>query len=109
MGSAVRKIGNSMGVIVPKPILEALGAKLGDTIDFVTEGSVVRIETRKREVREGWEDDFRALAAEGLSEEDREWLETPLTAETDDEWDALSEEDMARIEVELRTNGVVKP
>ncbi len=30
----IRKIGNSLGVILPKDILEALGAREGDVISF---------------------------------------------------------------------------
>ena len=41
MSSAIRKIGNSAGVILPKPVLESLGAKLGDRIDFVAENGRV--------------------------------------------------------------------
>lgn len=63
MGSAIRKIGNSAGVILPKPVLETLGAKLGDTLEFITEGSVVRIEAAKRNVREGWAEASREIAA----------------------------------------------
>ncbi|MBU1324949.1 MAG: AbrB/MazE/SpoVT family DNA-binding domain-containing protein [Alphaproteobacteria bacterium] len=86
MGSAIRKIGNSAGVILPKPVLEALGAKLGDVVEFVTEGSVVRIATVKRDPRDGWEEDSRKLGRLGVSDETREWLEAPLNAEADAEW-----------------------
>jgi antitoxin MazE len=87
MTSKVRKIGNSAGIILPKPVLAALGVSEGAAVEFV----------------------FEALAKEGLTEEDREWLGADLTSETDDEWDASSEEDMARIEAQLRADGVVKP
>lgn len=87
MGSAIRKIGNSAGVILPKPVLEALGARLGDTVEFIMEGSAVRIEASKADPREGWEDDSRKLGEFGLSEEAREWLEAPLNAEADADWE----------------------
>lgn len=87
MGSAIRKIGNSAGVILPKPVLETLGAKLGDKVEFITEGATVRIEAVKADPREGWEADSRRLGEQGLSEESREWLEAPLNAEADAEWE----------------------
>lgn len=87
MGSAIRKIGNSAGVILPKPVLETLGAKLGDTVEFITEGSTVRIEAVKSDPREGWEEDSRRLGEQGMSEGSREWLEAPLNAEADSEWE----------------------
>jgi len=86
MGAAVRKIGNSAGVILPKPILEALGAKVGDTLELTLEGDVVRISARKRKVREGWEEDAKRLAALGLTEEEREWLDAPIDYNEDWEW-----------------------
>jgi len=107
--ASIRKIGNSQGVILPKPALQALGVAEGGAVEFVYEPGKISIVPARRPVREGWAEDFAALAAEGLSEEDRQWLEADLTSETDDEWDALSEEDMARIEAELFANGVVKP
>jgi len=109
MTSKVRKIGNSAGIILPKPVLAALGVSEGAAVEFVYEPGKVTIVPVKRQVREGWAEDFEALAKEGLTEEDREWLEADLTSETDDEWDASSEEDMARIEAQLRADGVVKP
>lgn len=106
MATAIRKIGNSAGVILPKPVLETLGAKLGDTVEFVTEGSIVRIEACKRKVREGWAEDFAALLAEGLSEEEREWLEADLTSDTDaqtlgPDW---TDEEIAELEAALAPN-----
>jgi antitoxin MazE len=105
----IRKIGNSSGVILPKSALAALGVSEGGAVEFVHEPGRITIVPAKRAVREGWAEDFAALAAEGLTGEDREWLEADLTRETNDEWDAASEEEMARIEALLRADGVVKP
>lgn len=109
MTTKVRKIGNSAGVILPKPALAALGVSEGGAVEFVYEPGKVSITPARPKVREGWAEDFAALAAEGLSDEDREWLEADLTSDTNDEWDAFSEEDTARIEAQLRADGVVKP
>ena len=109
MATSIRKIGNSQGVILPKPALQALGVAEGGAVEFVYEPGRISIVPARKKVREGWAEDFAALAAEGLSEEDREWLEADLTSETDDAWDAYTEADMARIEAELLADGVVKP
>jgi putative addiction module antidote len=37
MRSSVRKIGNSAGVILPKPVLTSIGANVGDTVDVTLE------------------------------------------------------------------------
>lgn len=109
MGAKIRKIGNSAGVILPKPALSALGVSEGGAVEFTYEPGKITIVPGRRKVREGWDEDFKALAAEGLTEEEREWLEADLTSDTDDEWDAFTEEDMARIEAQLLADGVVKP
>lgn len=108
MGTAIRRIGNSMGVILPKSALAALGVGEGAAVEFIYHTDSITIVPARKPVREGWAEDFAALAAEGLSEEDREWLDADLTSDTDDEWDALSEDDMARIEAQLIADGVVK-
>jgi antitoxin MazE len=87
MSSAIRKIGNSAGVILPKPVLETLGAKLGDRIEFVAEDGRVFLSPVTTDPRSGWEEDSKRLGAIGLTDEDREWLEAPLTSETDKDWE----------------------
>lgn len=86
MSSAIRKIGNSAGVILPKPVLEALGAKLGDRIDFVSEDGRVYLSPVVADPREGWEEAAKEIAAHGLTEEEREWLDAPLTDDEDWVW-----------------------
>lgn len=106
MASSIRKIGNSQGVILPKPALAALGVAEGGAVEFVYEPGKITIVPGRRKVREGWAEDFAALAAEGLSEEDREWLEADLTSETDAEalgpdW---TDEEIAALEAALAEN-----
>lgn len=106
---SIRKIGNSRGVILPKPALQALGVEDGGAVEFVYEPGKISIVPERRKVREGWAEAAAAIAAEGLTEEEREWLEADLTNEPHDDWDAYTEEDMARVEAELIASGVVKP
>lgn len=106
---SIRKIGNSRGVILPKPALQALGVEDGGAVEFVYEPGKISIVPARRKVREGWAGAAAAIAAEGLTEEEREWLEADLTNEPRDDWDAYTEEDMARVETELIASGVVKP
>ncbi|MES2861027.1 MAG: AbrB/MazE/SpoVT family DNA-binding domain-containing protein [Pseudomonadota bacterium] len=106
MPTSIRKIGNSQGVILPKPALAALGVAEGGAVEFIHEPGKITIVPAKRKVREGWAEDFAALAAEGLSEEDREWLEADLTSETDEEalgpdW---TDEEIAALEAALAKN-----
>ncbi len=63
MQVAIRKMGNSQGVLIPKPILAQLG--LEGTADLQVRDGVIEIRAIQRNPREGWADDARRLAAQG--------------------------------------------
>jgi antitoxin MazE len=87
MRAAIKKIGNSAGVIIPKPLLSQMGVEAGDAVDMVMEEGRLFIARTKRDPREGWEEDSKRIGALGLSEEDREWLDAPLLEEADKDWE----------------------
>ena len=104
--TVIRKIGNSSGVILPKSALRALGVEEGGAVEFVHERGKITIVPAKRDPREGWEEDAKRIAAAGLTDEEREWLEADLTSETDaamlgDDW---SDEDITQLEAALAAN-----
>lgn len=106
MAPAIRKIGNSSGVILPKPALAALGVAEGGAVEFVYEPGRISIVPARRKVREGWAEAAKLIAADGLSQEDIDWLDAPLDDQFNSE--GFTEEDMAMVEAELRADGVVK-
>lgn len=63
MEVAIRKMGNSQGVLIPKPILAQLG--LEGTADLQVRDGVIEIRPVRRNPREGWAEDARRLAAQG--------------------------------------------
>ncbi len=63
MEVAIRKMGNSQGVLIPKPILAQLG--LEGTADLQVRDGVIEIRAVARNPREGWADDARRVAAQG--------------------------------------------
>jgi len=63
--SAIRRMGNSHGVIIPKPLLAEIGAKPGDTVDMKVERGKIVMARAKRKPREGWADASKTLAAAG--------------------------------------------
>jgi antitoxin MazE len=63
MQVAIRKMGNSQGVLIPKPILAQLG--LEGTADLQVRDGVIEIRAIQRNPREGWADDARRLAMQG--------------------------------------------
>ena len=63
MEVAIRKMGNSQGVLIPKPILAQLG--LEGTADLQVRDGVIEIRAIRRNAREGWADDARQIADQG--------------------------------------------
>jgi antitoxin MazE len=56
-------MGNSQGVLIPKPILAQLG--LEGTADLLVRDGAIEIRAIRRNPREGWADDAQRLAAQG--------------------------------------------
>lgn len=73
MQTALRKMGNSVGMIVPKAILQELGATAGTAIDVrVEEGGFVS--KLIRHPRAGWAEDAERIGALPLTEEEEDWM-----------------------------------
>ncbi|WIJ24854.1 AbrB/MazE/SpoVT family DNA-binding domain-containing protein [Devosia sp. RR2S18] len=84
METAVKKIGNSAGVVIPKPMLQEIGAGAGDKVDLsVVDGKIV-IEPLRKSVREGWAEDAARLAA--LGDDELVWPEFANDADEDWTW-----------------------
>jgi antitoxin MazE len=65
MKTAIRRIGNSHGVTIPKPLLAEFGAKPGDAVDMKIERGKIVMMRSKRKPRKGWADASKMLAAAG--------------------------------------------
>ena len=63
MKIAIRKMGNSQGVIIPKPVLLQLG--LGDEAEMSIERGAIVLRKPRNGVREGWAEASRAIAEGG--------------------------------------------
>jgi len=61
MEVAIRRMGNSQGVLIPKPILAQVG--LTDTANLRVHNGVIEIRPMLRNPRAGWADDARRVAA----------------------------------------------
>lgn len=64
MRTAIRKIGNSQGVLIPKPILAEAGLDVDVDIS-VENGAIVLRPIQDRPPRAGWADAAREIAAQG--------------------------------------------
>ena len=63
MEVTIRKMGNSQGVLIPKPILAQVG--LEGTADLQVRDGVIEIRPLRRNPREGWAADAQRVAAQG--------------------------------------------
>ena len=63
MQVSIRKMGNSQGVLIPKPILAQVG--LEELADLRVNNGVIEIRPLKRNPREDWAADSRRIAEAG--------------------------------------------
>ena len=82
MKVAIKKIGNSLGIVLPKPAIAQLG--LEDSVDLVVESDRIVI-TRPRVVRGGWAQAAAHIGKSPLDREDHEWLDAPISTVDDSE------------------------
>lgn len=74
MQTALRKMGNSTGMILPKPILKLLGVESGAAMELVVEDGRVIATPIRTGVRQGWEADAERIGSESLDPESDAWL-----------------------------------
>ena len=62
MRAAVRKLGNSSGVIIPKSLLRDLGVEVGDPVEMTLEAGRIVLIPIKRRARAGWAEASQSIA-----------------------------------------------
>jgi antitoxin MazE len=68
MHSQVRRMGNSHGVIIAKPLLDELGLKSGDPVDMkINKKGRLVISPIRHRVRAGWADASKDIVQSGES------------------------------------------
>lgn len=65
MRTAVRRMGNSAGIILPKPVLAELGVKAGDDLSLTMDKGRVVLAPAKMHPRSGWAEASMKIAASG--------------------------------------------
>ena len=63
MLTTIRRLGNSQGILIPKPLLQQVG--LVDQADMRVEGDALVLRRPKGEPRSGWAEVSRELAVAG--------------------------------------------
>ena len=82
--AAIRKLGNSSGVIIPKSMLAQIGIAAGDPVDLSLEDGRIAITPIKRRPREGWAAAFAEI--EELGDEDLAWLQFGNDGDDELQW-----------------------
>ena len=83
MKTQVRKMGNSQGVLIPKPFLAQAGIGL-EEVEIAVEDAAIVIRKPARKVREGWAQASQAIAEAG--QDQLAWPEFPNEADRDLQW-----------------------
>jgi antitoxin MazE len=65
MKTAIRKMGNSHGVIIPKPLLAEIGAKANDQVDIKVKKGKLVITPLQTHPRAGWAEASKRLRDAG--------------------------------------------
>jgi len=68
MQIAIRSIGNSKGVVLPKPLLAQVGLDDDTQAHLVVEDGAIVLRKLKRPVRQGWAEQAQVIAAQGDDE-----------------------------------------
>jgi len=82
MQVSIRTMGNSKGVLIPKPILEQTG--LQDLADLQVNNGVIEIRPIQRHPREGWAADSQRIAQAG--DDGLVWPEVANADDKDLQW-----------------------
>jgi antitoxin MazE len=80
--TTIRRMGNSQGVLIPKPILQQLG--LVDEAEMIVEGNTLVLRRPKSAPRSGWAQAAKELAASG--DDALVWPEFPNEGDSDLVW-----------------------
>lgn len=63
MRASIRRMGNSAGIILPKPVLTELGVKVGDDLSLSLEKGRIVLAVAKPHPRMGWTEAAKRVAA----------------------------------------------
>ena len=82
MLTRIRRLGNSHGILIPKPLLKQTG--LTDQAEILVEGNTLIVRRPKKIPRQGWAEASKKLAASG--DDKLVWPEFANEADADLKW-----------------------
>jgi antitoxin MazE len=85
MRAFISRIGNSQGIIIPKPVLAQIGINgINNEVDMTVESDAIVIRKPRPAVRAGWADESKAIAEAGDGE--LVWPDVPNEADRNLVW-----------------------
>lgn len=84
MRAPVRRLGNSSGVIIPKPILLQIGVEIGDDLELSVDNDRIVLAPMKRHPRAGWAKAAQRIA--DLGDDALVWPELGNVGDQDLKW-----------------------
>lgn len=84
MKAVVRKMGNSFGVIIPKPALAQIGIETGDDLDLSLDDNRIVLAPARRHPCTGWADAAKCVA--DAADDALVWPEFRNADDADLEW-----------------------
>jgi antitoxin MazE len=82
MKTTIRRMGNSQGVLIPKPLIAQIG--LQDEVEMTVERDAIVLRKPRESARQGWAPAARAIAAGG--EDELAWPEFANAADAKLKW-----------------------
>jgi antitoxin MazE len=82
MLTTIRRLGNSRGILIPKPLLKQAG--LEDQAEILVEGNTLIVRRPKKVPRQGWAEAAKEIAAR--SEDKLVWPDFANEADADWTW-----------------------
>jgi antitoxin MazE len=65
MKTTIRRMGNSQGVLIPKPVLAQVGLESEVEVEMEVENDAIVLRRPRHKAREGWAEASKALAESG--------------------------------------------
>jgi antitoxin MazE len=82
MKTTIRRMGNSQGVLIPKPLIAQVG--LDDEVEMTVERDAIVLRKPRERARQGWAQAARAIAAAG--EDNLVWPEFANAGDAELKW-----------------------
>lgn len=86
MHSALRKMGNSTGLIVPKAVLREAGIESGTTLDLIVEDGRIIASPVRDHPRAGWAEAAALIAANPETDDEAAWRDVGVEGDADLTW-----------------------